>query len=123
VATRFVSEGQRDFERVKVARSRPFEALYHSFNHQAKGDPDFRRAYHALLLGNFETFAAAVAKFPFPGMAEADYEHRVAKLSFAKRQALHESLHRRDAEYKAQCHFFERLSWGVATGMAPSLVA
>lgn len=123
VATRFVPENQRDFERVKVARPRPFGALYHSFDHQVKGDPDFRRAYYALLLGNFETFDAAVAKFPFPGMAEADYEHRIAKLSSAKRRALHESLRRRDAEYKAKCHFFERLFYGVPMGRSPSLVA
>jgi len=103
-AAKYVPEDLGDLEKTEVARLRPFEALYRSFDRQADGESDFRRAYHAILLRGFKSLEDIQKAYPFPGMAEADYERLTAVGSPLKRKARVESLRLLDAEYKVQCH-------------------
>ena len=103
-AAKFVPEDLGDLERAEVARLRPFEALFRSFDRQADGESDFRNAYHAILLRKFATLEDIQAAYPFPGMAEADFKKLAAVGSPSKREARIRSLRLLDAEYKIQCH-------------------
>ncbi|HUX42727.1 MAG TPA: hypothetical protein VMV83_16285 [Rectinemataceae bacterium] len=97
-----------ELEWFEQARFRPFQALFRSFDRRGEQDSDFRRAYQAILLRQFENFAAIQAKYHAPGMAEADYERLFRSGSARRRAGLLKSLRLLDAEYKIQCHFIER---------------